>query len=182
MNAKDPDVQMKEPTAPTSAPVEDPRTRAAARAAQLREHWQGDSPDTEDKFYIDPAIVPEGWSYEYRRITVLNAPDPAYAVALARAGWEPVLTERHPELMPDGYDPQKQITRDGMGLFERPMEITIAARERELRAARAQVRAKEEQLHGPIPGVTLSHTKDDGTKALPNAGARRSYSPMKVTE
>lgn len=114
------------PSRPEMRPTmreEDPRARAARRAAELRDHRNGDMDEGIDEFYIDPADIPEGWSYEWKRRTVLGAEDPAYQVALARAGWEPVPTSRHPSYMPMGGD-YPFIERKGMILMERPLEIT----------------------------------------------------------
>jgi len=124
---------------------EDPRTRAARRAAELRNH--GSLPDEgTDEFWIPRDIVPPGWDYEWKRRTVMGQEDPTYAVHLARAGWEPVPVSRHPQLMPSGWRGQI-IERKGMVLMERPSEISEEARNMELRRARNQVRQKEQQLN-----------------------------------
>lgn len=150
------------PSRPEMRPTmreEDPRARAARRAAELRDHHNGDMDDGVDEFYIDPADIPEGWSYEWKRRTVLGAEDPAYQVALARAGWEPVPTSRHPSYMPMGGD-YPFIERKGMILMERPLEITEDARNAELRKARMQVRQKEAQLNSAESGHFERTNKD----------------------
>jgi hypothetical protein len=140
-------------------PVEDPRTRAARRALELREH-RGTMDDGVDKFYIDPRIIPDGWSYEWKTFTVLGKENPSYQVALAHKGWEAVPRSRHPELMPDNYR-SDTIERDGMILMERPQEITDEVMANDLRAARLQVRAKEEQLSGAPQGQFERANKSD---------------------
>lgn len=155
---------------------EDPRARAARRAAELRDHHNGDMDDGVDEFYIDPADIPEGWSYEWKRRTVLGAEDPAYQVALARAGWEPVPTSRHPSYMPMGGD-YPFIERKGMILMERPMEITDDARNAELRKARMQVRQKEAQLNSAEGGQFERTNKD---QSLVNV--RKSYEAMPIPD
>ena len=137
---------------PTDAPrEEDPRTRAARRAQELREHMGGSMDDGTDKYYIDPAIIPDGWSYEWKTFTVLGKENPSYQVSLAHRGWEAVPRTRHPELMPDNYRGET-IERDGMILMERPKEITDEVKSLELRKARTQVRDKEVQLGAAPPG------------------------------
>jgi hypothetical protein len=138
--------------------AEDPRARAAARAAQLREH-QGDQNDGADKFYVDPHDIPEGWDYEWKRVSTLGKADPSYEVATARAGWEPVPAERHPAYMPTGGT-YSVIERDGLVLMERPREITDEARARDQKAARAQMRQKEAQLSGNPDGHFERTNKD----------------------
>lgn len=137
---------------------DDPRSRAAQRAAELRGHL-GSIDEGEDKFFVDPADIPDGWDYEWKRRTVYGAEDPAYQVAIARRGWEPVPASRHPSMMPSGYTGQT-IERDGMVLMERPKEISDEARAHELRKARRQVRAKEEQLTAAPAGQFERENKD----------------------
>lgn len=141
-----------QPAPQTTFAEEDPRTRAARRAAELHEHLgAGMDDDGVNEFYIDPRIIPDGWSYEYKRRTVLGAEDPSYQVSLAMKGWEAVPASRHPELMPDSYK-GVAIERKGMILMERPAVITEEARARELRKATGQVRQKEQQLSGAPAG------------------------------
>lgn len=130
---------------PTATTEESPRERAARRAAELRGHDTDIGDDGSDEYYIELGIIPEGWSYEWKVRTVLGAEDPAHQVALARKGWEIVPASRHPELMPMGYK-GVEITRKGMVLMERPLEITEEARKVEYRKARMQMRDKEAQL------------------------------------
>ena len=122
-----------------------PRERAEARIAQLRDHDRDIADEGQDEFFIEPGIIPDGWSYEWKTRTILGLEDPAHQVALARKGWESVPASRHPELMPMGYT-GAEITRKGMVLMERPLQITEEVRAAELRRARLQMRSKEEQL------------------------------------
>lgn len=129
---------------------DDPRARAEARAAQLQDQLR-QMDEAPDEFAIDSSIVPDGWTYEWKRRTVLGAEDPSYQVQLARGGWEAVPADRHPEFMPRGWR-GREIERKGMVLMERPASITAQVRERERRNARFQVQAKEEQLNAAPPG------------------------------
>lgn len=165
------------PSRPEMRPTmreEDPRTRAARRAAELRDHRSGDMDDGIDEFYIDPSDIPEGWAYEWKRKTVLGAEDPAYQVALARAGWEPVPTSRHPSYMPISGD-YPYIERKGMILMERPLEITEEARNAELRKARQQVRQKEAQLNSAEGGQFERSNKDQSLVKV-----RKSYESIPI--
>lgn len=134
------------------------KDRAARRIAELRGHL-GEMEEGTDKFYVPLDIIPDGWTYEWKRSTVLNQPDPAHQVQLSRMGWEAVPTARHPEMMPMGGD-HPYIQRDGMILMERPTEIVNEVRAIELRRAREQVRTKEEQLSGTPDGtMTRDHAR-----------------------
>ena len=167
--------------APTRGPKrgpkreEDPRTRAARRAAELREHL-GDSDEGTDDFYINPSDIPAGWAYEWKRRTVMGAEDPAYQVSLARAGWEPVPASRHPEYMPTDWAHQT-IERKGMVLMERPLEINEEAHARELRKARNQVRHKENQLNSAEAGQFERANKDQSLVKV-----RKSYESIPIPD
>lgn len=164
----------KPPEAPAQKPrEEDPRVRAARRAMELREQSSSDD-DGVDKFYIDPSIIPDGWSYEWKTFTVLGKENPSYQVSMARKGWEPVPRSRHPELMPLGYQGET-IERDGMVLYERPLEITNEAKARDLRVARAQVRGKEEQLGGAPAG-----TFERDNKGSPLVNVKKSFEHIPI--
>lgn len=156
---------------------ESPRERAARRAAELREHRNGDLDDGTDEFYIEPGVIPDGWTYEWKVRTILGAEDPAHQVKLARDGWESVPLSRHPEMMPAGYKGGNEITRKGMVLMERPSEITSEVRAMELRRARLQVKAKEEQLSASRPGEFERSNKGDDLVKV-----RKSYEAMPIPE
>ena len=145
---------------PDAVTAEDPRERAARRTAELKGHASDLGDDGHDEYYIELGIIPDGWSYEWKVRTVLGAEDPAHQVALARKGWEVVPASRHPELMPMGYK-GVEITRKGMVLMERPMEITQEAQNASLRRARMQMRDKEAQLTNAKSGEFDRTNKGD---------------------
>lgn len=161
---------------PDNAAQEDPRARAAARAAQLRDHLGDGLGEGTDEFYIDPSIIPDGWSYEWKRETVLGQPDPSYQVALAQRGWEPVPASRHPELVPPGWT-GAHIPRKGCLLMERPKEITDEVRAQDNRRARDQVRQKEAQL-----GASPAGTFERDNKGNPMAKVTKSYESIPIPE
>lgn len=145
--------------------IDDPRARAAARAAELEAHWGTDDYEGEDKFYIDARAIPDGWSYEWKAHAVLGAENPSYQVNLARAGWEAVPASRHPSMMPEDWKGMT-IDREGMRLMERPLTITEKAKARELRKAREQVGSKEAQIRGMPAGPNSPFATDNKGTAL----------------
>lgn len=165
-----------DPSPPQSA-KEDSLARARARAQELRD--SGSLDEGVDDFYIDPAVIPEGWSYEWKRYAVLGMQDPAYEVQVAKGGWEAVPTHRHTEMMPVGYQGDT-ILRKGMILMERPLEITLRARERDKANARNQVRMKEAQLSGQPAGPNSPFAPDN--KGSPLVKISKSYEPMPIPE
>lgn len=161
---------------PEVSAEESPRERAARRTAELKGHAADLGDDGTDEYYIELGIIPEGWSYEWKTRTILGAEDPAHQVALARKGWEVVPASRHPELMPMGYK-GVEITRKGMVLMERPLEITQEARQAELRKARMQMRDKEAQLTQAKGGEFDRTNKGD-----PLVKINKKYEAMPIPE
>lgn len=149
--------------------------RAAARSAELLGSGSLDT-DTADKYFIDPDVIPDGWSYEWKRKTVYNQEDPSYQVELVRMGWEPVPTKRHPEMMPQGWTGET-IERDGMVLMERPEEITSMVKARDLMNAR-----KQADIGGHLqesPEGQFQRQKSDGESLVK---IRKHMEPMEIPD
>lgn len=153
---------------------ESPLERAKKRAAEIRGHI-GDLDEGTDEFYVNPNMIPEGWTYEWKRKLILGQEDPTYTVSLARMGWEPVPLNRdhdHKAMMPSNW-PHNTIERKGLILMERPTEVVQEARRIEQKMARDQVRAKEAQLAGTPDGtMTRDHPQarpkiNKGWEAVP---------------
>ncbi len=156
---------------------ESPRDRAARRTAELLGHDVDVGDDGTNEFYIELGIIPDGWSYEWKTRSVLGAEDPAHQVALARRGWEVVPVSRHPELMPIGYK-GADITRKGMVLMERPLEITQEAQRKALLVARTQMRDKEAQLAQPSRNNEFDRTN----KGDPLVKISKKYEAIPIPE
>ena len=162
---------------PAHPAEESPRERADRRTAELNRHASDLNDDGTDEYYIELGIIPDGWSYEWKTRTILGAEDPAHQVALARKGWESVPASRHPERMPMGYK-GGEITRKGMVLMERPLEITQDARNAELRKARMQMRDKEAQLSQPSRNGEFERTN----KGDPLVKISKKYEAIPIPE
>lgn len=104
-----------------------------------------------DKFYLDPSIIPDGTSYEWKRSTVFGKSDIYYDREMLEQGWRTVPAKRHPFLMPDGYD--GPIIREGLVLMERAIELTNEAKAELEAAAFDQVHTKMQQLGEAPPGT-----------------------------
>lgn len=103
-----------------------------------------------DRFHIPAHLIPEGWTYEWKRETLYGQEDPAHMIAMGENGWTPVDASVHPGyFMPKNYS--GPIRRDGMILMERPKELTEEARAEDVALARAQMRAQSEQLGLQLP-------------------------------
>jgi len=135
---------------------EDSASRAARRAAELRGHL-GDIDQGHDEFYVDLTAIPDGWTYEWKRKSIMGAEDTSHSISLARMGWEPVPAARHPDMMPAHFS-GNTIERKGLILMERPTEIVEEVRQLLHKEARKQVRDKEAQLSGTPDGtLTRDH-------------------------
>jgi len=150
---------------------EDPRVAAARRAAEIRGNI-GSLDQGQDEFVAPTA--PDGWTYEWKRRTVMGQEDPGYQIHLARMGWEPVPTARHPEMMPTG-GARANIERKGMVLMMRPSVITEEVREADRRRALGQVSAKEQQLN-QAPDGQFERTNKDSSMAK----IKKAYEPIQV--
>ena len=153
---------------------DDPRAAAKRRAAVILGHL-GSMDEGIDEFYFSPDQIPDGWTYEWKRRTIMGQEDPAYQVALARTGWEAVPSRRHPEMMPAGWKGET-IERKGMVLMQRPREITERIEELDLRKARNQIKAKEQQLNAAPPGTMQS----EYTTAKTKPKISKSYEAMPI--
>ena len=149
---------------------------AKKRAEEIRQHG-GDLEDGTDDFWVDTSSIPDGWTYEWKRFTVVGMEDPSYQVGLRRSGWEPVPASRHPEMMPMGYDGDDIILRKGMMLMERPKEITDEIRLKDKKAARDQIRMKEQQLNDAPAGQFERNNKD-----APLAKVKKGFEPIPIPE
>ena len=153
---------------------DDPRAAAKRRAAEILGHL-GTMDEGVDEFYFSPDQIPDGWTYEWKRRTIMGQEDPAYQVALARTGWEAVPASRHPEMMPAGWK-GNTIERKGMILMQRPQEITERVEELDLRKARNQIKAKEQQLNAAPPGSMEKEFSDPRTRPV----IKKSFEAMPI--
>jgi len=112
-----------------------------------------------DIFYIDPMIIPEGWSYEWKAYSVTGEPQRAHQAMLHANGWRSVPARRHDGVfMTPGHD--GPVEQGGQMLMERPMVLTQEAREDAQRAAKAQVQLKQQALGENMPkGFTMEHQR-----------------------
>lgn len=166
-------------SAPTAAPTrpdmratpQDARAAADARAKEILGLFDGTEMQQDEFAAPKP---PDGWTYEWKKKTVLNQEDPAYMLALKRTGWSEVPASRHPEMMGAGYK-GGSIERKGQVLMERPEEITNRFKERDRVAARNQVRTKEEQL-GAAPAGQFERQNKDASLAR----VSKAFEPMPI--
>lgn len=146
---------------------EDVAIRSAGRSGPIRERKRKGG-QLNDPFRVDK--IPDGMSYEWKRVTVYGKGDPSYDILMREQGWDPVESARHPELVVAGH--VGPIIRDGLMLMERPMELTEEAKAEDRLAARSAVTAKKQQL-GEAPAGTFERTITE---------VRKSYEPLPIDE
>jgi hypothetical protein len=123
------------------------------RTAQRGEQRLTRHPRSENRFHIDPAMIPDGSSYEWKRLSVFDKEDRQHQVHLARNHWVPVPAGRHPELSGEAPDSKKSIVIDGLILMERPSYLTDEAHEEDQRNAFDQVGTQMQRLQQTEPGT-----------------------------
>jgi hypothetical protein len=137
---------------------EDHAARAEARMAELR-GLSIDPTIAHDKLYVDPAVIPDGWVYNWKCVAVLNKIEPQLETNIQKRGWTPVPSKRHPDMLQGTRNAMIEI--DGLRLYERPKAFDDDAKMHERRVARDQILVKERQLAAAPPG-TMSRTDDGG--------------------
>lgn len=153
---------------------EDPRALAALRAAELR-NKRIDLPTTGDEFEVKH-LEPEGWTYAWFTWAANEQRQSSNIMAVEARGWTYVPRSRHPELMPRDADGD-WIFRKGMVMMEMPTEIVEEYKRAELKAARDQVRWKEQSIAG-TPEGTLPRGEDPRTRPRIN----KSFEAMPIPD
>jgi hypothetical protein len=154
---------------------EDPRARAARRAAEIMNHGSFNV-GTGDNYHINAESIPPGWTYEWKRSATANKEDVPYEIELRRNGWEPVPASRHPELMPKGTS-ENTIIRGGQILMERPEEVTTEVK-RQLHQEARDLQKLPHQLAGEAPAG--SAPRDNSGKSMANIN--RSYEAIPIPQ
>lgn len=103
-----------------------------------------------DRFYVSPEMIPDGWSYQFIAVSVTGQTQ--NTTTFLNDGWTPVPASRHDGMyMPKGTD--GPIIMDGQMLVERPIELTLEARDEEIGIARKLIRTQNEQFTPRLPGA-----------------------------
>lgn len=124
-----------------------------------RRRYHGGEMPTE--FHIPEEQIPLNTSYQWNNDTVFGQTNPSYSSHAQMQGWRAVDASRHPHLMPEGYTGPIKVK--GQILMERPMELTLEARQEDYERAIGEVQRKEEQLYG-APAGTLPRARANGSQ------------------
>jgi hypothetical protein len=151
--------------------ADDARSAAAQRAAELRGHMANRAP-ADDEFAVKH-LQPDGWTYQWHTWSIYEQRAVTNMMQSEDRGWQPVPRSRHPEMMPRDSD-SEVIVRKGQILMELPTEIVEEYRQAEAKAARDQIRWKEQQIAG-APDGTLPR---DHAQTRPRIS--KGYEPMPI--
>lgn len=103
----------------------------------------------DDRFHIDPKMVPAGVSYEWKRKSCYGAPDTDHITNLMDNHWAAVPQSRHPNLVTE---------KDGMILMERPEYLTREAQVEDYNEAMGEViRVSQGLTDTPAGTFTREH-------------------------
>lgn len=137
-----------------------------------------------DKFEIPSHYVPNGWSYQWNAVTVLNQGIQEIVrgdLQMHENGWRPVPASRHPGHWTSA-DHEGAIIVEGLRLEERPESLTKEALAEDKLRAGAQVRDRTDALRmtqKSLPGANVAAQRNqaggmrmsiDTALDLPKAG------------
>jgi hypothetical protein len=152
---------------------------------KARPNWEHIDPmaeDSPDKLHIDPNLIPPGMAALWVTDSVYGQPMPQHRAGFEKKGWTPVHQEDFDGqfdgmFMPRGME--GEIKMDGLTLMMRPMEMNIAAKKRERRAAMEQVAVKEQALRGGDLPVSLD---SQHSTALQSNRINKSFERISIPE
>lgn len=140
-----------------------PPMRADTNRTALRDKLRAKAPvvldfTETDKFAIPGAERHEGVSLQWKRYSIKGEQDPYYLAEMRRGGWEPMLAEDFPELVPS--DASGPVIKEGMILMGRPEELTKQAEAALAARAKKQIHDQKVQV-GLAPAGTLQRVGRD---------------------
>lgn len=150
------------PEAEAPSPVVKAATERTRPLMRARPNWDDFVPEPDNEagqLHIPRDMFPPGFDFQWVTDTVYGQSMPQHRAKFERGGWAPVYQDDFDgtfdgKFMPKGA--QGEITVDGLVLMARPLRFSIAAKKRDLAAAREAVMIKQQQLTGgDMPGVSL---------------------------
>lgn len=134
---------------------------------------------TGDKFDVPKNEIPRGWDYQWNAVTVLNQNINDIIVQgdlqMHENGWRPVPASRHPgRWTPQGFE--GAIVIEGLRLEERPLALSLEAKQEDEARAKTQVRDRTDALRmtqKALPGSEVARQRN----AALNMGMRMEIDP-----
>lgn len=126
-----------------------------------------------DKYHVPANEIPRGWDYQWNPVTVYNKEVTEESLIMAENGWRPVPADRHPgRWTAQGY--KGQIIVEGLRLEERPMSLSVEAKNEDIQRAKTQIRDQTDSLRltqKQLPGSREARNRQVG------GGMRMSIDP-----
>jgi hypothetical protein len=156
--------------------------RSSQRVPQRQIEWRArrtlDEIEESGRYFIDPAIIPDGMDYQFKALTVMGEEMREHQIRLARDGaWDPVPASRHPDLMGkylDKNDPAQAIIIGGQILMERPKIYSQQAEAENRQKAR-------DAVTGQFKSLGLGEKLGKGFEAM-KPQVKRDYSVQAVPD
>lgn len=119
--------------------------------------------NTDNAFHINPDLIPDGISLEWKRWSLLGQTNTSltgamYISKMQQQGWETMTAEEFPEILPEGANPSDPIEVEGLLLMARPAELTNAAHAELKTESDARIRDRMRAIgsgsdgHAPLSG------------------------------
>lgn len=146
--------ESKQPATRPSSKAFDPEAHGLKRGLRRQARSTDESGGM---YYVDPKLIPDGWSVEWKALTFNGQEDPQRRVHTVHAknGWHIAPRSLFDALDPGGTS--AHIERGGQVLMMREKVLTDEAVEENRRQAMMAVRSKEEQL-GVAPSGGFERT------------------------
>lgn len=124
----------------------------------------------------------EGFDLEWKRTKVYGEEQRQYIAQTARGGWEPVQAERWPGIfLPDGHAGAIEI--DGLMLMERPLELSLEARQEDHNDARdAANRSRRDIGIKEMASGFEDHRTSGNAKVRANSFARSEMTEVEASK
>lgn len=116
---------------------------------------------TDNPFNIDPSIIPEGVSVEWKRWSLNGQTNTSltgdmYISKMKQQGWEVMTADEFPEIMPDNASGSDPILVEGLLLMGRPAELTNAANSELKNESESRIRDRMRAIGSSSDGQALS--------------------------
>lgn len=108
------------------------------------------APENTDPFHFDKNEIPEGYGYQWIRVTTYNEADNNNVRQYMNNGWRPVPADRHPDRF--DADDKGHIVFKGNMLVERPDALNQESRMEEARKAQGQISDQYRQFGHKMEG------------------------------
>ncbi len=137
------------------------------------------SADT-DALFVEPSEIPDGFTVEWKRVSIYGQEDKKHIINTEKDGWEPAHPKDFPSLVGKNHSGNYILggQSNDLMLMIRPVELTEEARREDYQRAVGQVNTKFQEIGMSKPGE-LPREDSTGKKLVKVA---RSYERIPVSD